>query len=69
MVIFARQLATMVDAGMPIVQGIDALQDQVTHPVFKKVLNTIKEDIQHGNSLSAAFAKHPAVFDTLFVNM
>jgi type IV pilus assembly protein PilC len=68
-VIFARQLATMVDAGMPIVQGMDALADQVTHPLFKKVLTEIRDDIQHGNSLSNAFAKHPAVFDTLFVNM
>jgi len=68
-VIFARQFATMVDAGIPIVQGLDALSDQVTHPLFKKVLTTIKEDIQHGNSLSVAFSKHPDVFDHLFVNM
>ena len=68
-VIFSRQLATMVDAGIPIMQGIDALQEQVTHPTFKRVLVTIRDDIQHGNSLSAAFAKHPAVFDSLYVNM
>jgi len=68
-VIFSRQLATMVDAGIPIMQGIDALQEQVTHPAFKRVLISIRDDIQHGNSLSAAFAKHPAVFDTFYVNM
>ena len=68
-VIFARQLATMVEAGIPIIQGLDALQDQVTHPLFKKVLANVRDDIQHGTSLSAAFAKHPNVFDTLFVNM
>lgn len=68
-VIFSRQLATMVDAGIPIMQGVDALQEQVTHPSFKRVLLSIRDDIQHGNSLSAAFAKHPAVFDTLYVNM
>lgn len=68
-VIFSRQLATMVEAGIPIVQGIDALQEQVTHPTLKKVLINIRDDIQHGNSLSAAFAKHPAVFDSLYVNM
>lgn len=59
----------MVDAGIPILQGIDALQDQMNHPTFKKTLITIRDDIQHGTSLSAAFAKHPNVFDTLFVNM
>ncbi len=68
-VIFSRQLATMVDAGIPIVQGLDALQDQVTHPMFKKVLGTVAEDIAHGSALSVAFSKHPSVFDTLFVNM
>lgn len=68
-VIFARQLATMVDAGIPILQGIGALQEQVEQPLFKKVLGVIQEDIQHGNSLSAAFAKHPQVFDPLFINM
>lgn len=68
-VIFSRQLATMVEAGIPIMQGVDALQEQVTHPTFKRVLVSIRDDIQHGNSLSAAFAKHPSVFDTLYVNM
>ncbi len=68
-VMFSRQLATMVDAGIPILQGLDALGDQVTHPLFKKVLISVQEDIQHGSSLSAAFAKYPQVFDTLFINM
>lgn len=68
-VIFARQLATMVEAGIPIIQGLDALQEQVTHPLFKKVLINVRDDIQHGTSLSAAFAKHPNVFDVLFINM
>jgi type IV pilus assembly protein PilC len=68
-VMFSRQLATMVDAGIPILQGLDALSDQVSHPLFKKVLLSVQEDIQHGSSLSAAFAKYPQVFDTLFVNM
>lgn len=68
-VIFSRQLATMVEAGIPIVQGLDALQEQVTQPMFKRTLGTIAEDISHGSSLSVSFSKHPAVFDTLFVNM
>lgn len=68
-VIFARQLATMVEAGIPIIQGLDALSEQVTHSLFKKVLGTVRDDIEHGTSLSAAFAKHPQVFDSLFTNM
>ena len=68
-VIFSRQLATMVDAGIPILQGINALHEQMVHPGFKKVLMAVEADIQHGSSLSVAFAKNPAVFDTLFVNM
>lgn len=68
-VIFSRQLATMVDAGIPIIQGLDALSEQVTHPLFKKVLGTVREDIEHGTSLSVSFAKHPQVFDSLFINM
>lgn len=68
-VIFARQLATMVEAGIPIIQGLDALSEQVTHTLFKKVLTTVRDDIEHGTSLSVAFAKHPQVFDSLFINM
>lgn len=68
-VIFTRQLATMVDAGIPIIQCLNALKDQVTHPGFKYTVGQIESDIQHGTSLSAAFAKHTNVFDTLYVNM
>src|SRR3989338_3419727 len=69
LVIFTRQLATMVDAGIPILQGINALEEQTTHVGFKKVLMTIEADIRHGNSLSIAFGRHPHVFSTLFINL
>jgi len=68
-VIFSRQLATMVDAGIPILQAIEALQEQITHPYFKSIIMAIRDDIQLGTSLYAAFAKHTKVFDTLFINM
>lgn len=68
-VIFTRQLATMVDAGIPILQGLDALQEQTSHPFFKKTIANVRDDIQLGSSLSAGFAKHPRIFDSLFVNM
>lgn len=69
LVIFSRQLSTMIDSGIPILQALDALQEQVTHPGFKSVLVAVHDDIQMGGSLSASFSKHPRVFDNLFVNM
>ncbi|MFH0753324.1 MAG: type II secretion system F family protein [Candidatus Omnitrophota bacterium] len=68
-ILFARQMATMVDAGIPILQTMDALEDQSSNPSFKKILAQVRDDIRLGASLSAAFAKHPKVFDNLFVNM
>ncbi len=67
--IFARQLATMVEAGIPILQALDALQEQITQPYFQNVIINVRDDIELGSSLSAAFAKHPRAFDSLFINM
>lgn len=69
LVIFARQMATMVEAGIPILQALDALQEQIAHPYFRSVIISVRDDIQVGTSLSAAFAKHPTAFDNLFINM
>src|SRR3989338_10193432 len=69
LVIFTRQLATMVEAGIPILQCLEALQEQMSQPYFKTIIVAIRDDIQVGSSLSTAFAKHPGVFDPLFVNM
>jgi type IV pilus assembly protein PilC len=69
LIIFTRQFATMVDAGIPILQTLEALSEQTSNPVFKKALNSIRQDIQLGSSLSNAFEKHPRIFDQLYVNM
>jgi len=69
LVIFTRQFATMVDAGIPILQSLEALSEQTVNITFKAALSTIREDIQTGSSLSSAFAKHPKIFDQLYVNM
>lgn len=69
LVVFSRQLATMVDVGIPILEGLEALQEQMTQPYFQSVIKAVHADIQLGSSLFAAFAKHPKVFDSLFVNM
>ncbi len=68
-VIFTRQFATMVDAGIPILQCLEALGEQASNPSFKSTISVIREDIQLGSSLSSAFAKHPQVFDQLYINM
>ena len=69
LVIFTRMLATMIEAGIPILQALDALQEQISHVYFRGILISIRDDIESGSSLSASFAKYPAAFDTLFVNM
>lgn len=68
-VIFTRQFATMVDSGIPILQSLEALGEQTTNATFKETIAAIREDIQLGSSLSASFAKHHKVFDSLYVNM
>ncbi len=68
-VIFTRQFATMVDAGIPILQALEALGEQTGNPTFQETINVIRADIQLGSSLSAAFAKHNKIFDSLYVNM
>jgi len=69
LVIFSRQLATMIEAGIPILQALEALQEQMTNPYFKSVISALKEDVEVGSSLTAAFSKHTKVFDTLFISM
>ena len=68
-ILFTRQMATMVDAGIPILQTMEALEEQASNLSFKKILAGIHEDIRLGSSLSGAFTKYPRVFNNLFVNM
>jgi len=69
LVIFTRQLSTMIDAGIPILQSLEALEEQVTQKYFKSVISAVREDVSVGNSLSASFGKHTRVFDNLFISM
>lgn len=68
-VIFTRQLSTMINAGVPIVQTLDILRDQSGNITFKKALREIREDVKAGQTLSEAFSKHPKIFDELMVNL
>ncbi len=69
LVMFTRMLATMIDAGLPIVQSLGALAEQTTNKNFKPVLLQLTATIEMGEQLSTSLAKYPTVFDRLFVNM
>ncbi|MDH3392742.1 MAG: type II secretion system F family protein [Desulfobulbaceae bacterium] len=68
-VVFTRQLSTMIDAGLPLVQSLDILGGQQENATFKKVLLQIKVDVETGSTFADAMKKHPEVFDTLYCNM
>ncbi len=68
-VIFTRQFSTMIDAGLPIVQGLTILSEQVENKTFRRILKEIVKDVQGGLSLGEALSKHPDVFDKLYVNL
>lgn len=67
--IVTRQLATMIDAGLPLVQCLNILAQQQENKIFKKTLNDIRADVEAGSTFSAALGKHPKVFNTLYTNM
>ena len=66
---FTRQLATLQDAGLPILRALTILGEQQKPGAMRNVLRTVAEDIEGGSTLSEAFAKHPKAFDRLYVNM
>lgn len=68
-VIFARLFATMINAGLPIIQCLDLLGEEEKNPTFAKIIKSVKEDIEGGSSLSDTLKKYPDVFDDLFVNL
>lgn len=65
--LFTRQLATMMKAGVPLLQAFDIAIRGTSNPALARLLNEIRSDIAQGNSLAQAFAKHPLYFDRLFV--
>jgi type IV pilus assembly protein PilC len=69
LVVFTRQFATMIDAGLPLVQCLEILSGQMPNPEFKKVLVDIKGSVESGATLADALRRHPKVFDKLFANL
>lgn len=68
-VVFARIFATMINAGLPLIQCLELLAQQEQNKTFAKVIAAIKEDIEGGSTLSDALKKYPNIFDNLFVNL
>ncbi len=69
LVVFSRQLSTMVSAGVPLVRSLAALQGDTESPYLKEVLVGVTKDVESGLSLAEAFSKYPTVFDEIFVSM
>jgi type IV pilus assembly protein PilC len=69
LVIFTRQFATMIDAGLPLVQCLDILAEQQPNAAFKEITRAIKSDVEQGSTFADALRKHPKPFDTLYVNL
>ncbi len=67
--IFTRQLATMIDAGLPLVQCLDILASQTPNKIFARILSQVKTSVESGSTFSDALRKHPKVFDELYVNL
>jgi type IV pilus assembly protein PilC len=68
-VVFVRQFATMIDAGLPLVQCLDLIASQQDNRTFKAVLLDIKDTVAGGSTFALALKRHPKVFDDLFVNL
>ncbi len=69
LVVFTRQLATMMDAGLPLVQSLTALEEQTDSLTLKPVLRQTTEQVEQGHAFSEALAEHPKVFNKLYVSM
>jgi len=69
LVVFSRQFATMIDAGLSVLKCLDILGRQSKDPVLRETLATVRHDVNSGSSLTEAMAKHPRVFSRLYINM
>jgi len=67
--IFTQQISSLLVAGLPLVQCLEALQDQTEDPVFRVIIRDVRADISSGNSFSAAVKKFPRAFNALFISM
>lgn len=69
LVVFTRQMSTMIDAGLPLVRSLDILSSQQDNAKFKIILTNVKETVEGGSTFADALAKHPNVFNALYVQL
>lgn len=69
LVIFTRQLSTMIDAGLPLVRGLDIIASQHPNQKFKQIIVRVKEDVEAGSTFADSLAKHPKVFSNLYTQL
>ena len=69
LMIFTRQLATLIDAGLPLLQSLNVLAKQEANPNLRVTIEALGDSVQGGSTFSEALAQHPRIFDRLFVNM
>ncbi len=67
--VFTRQLATMIDAGLPLVQSLEVLSSQQEEKLFKNIIREIREDVEGGSTFAGALKKHPVTFNELYTNL
>lgn len=68
-IIFSRQLATLISAGLPFIASFETLIEQTENPRLKKVIAKVKQDVEGGSTIADALERHPKVFSNLYVNM
>src|SRR6266542_6908519 len=69
LVVFSRQFASMITAGVPIVQALDSLAEQTESPVLRRAIEDVRRDVETGASLSAAIGGRPQVFPEMFISL
>lgn len=69
LILFVRQLETMLEAGLPILSALEILHQQATHPVLKEAIDRVRSDVEQGSTLTEALRRHPRCFPTVFVSL
>ena len=67
--LFSKQFATMVKAGLPILNVLSMLRDQIEHPTMKEIIEDVRKSLEGGITLSICFAKYPKIFDNIYINL